>query len=257
MLNAKLCCVIACWTLCTHAFSETLIFVGSHFPSILETSDKGQIQGLGADIAQRISTNLGYESVIHVMPWQRAQEMIKQGNAHILIGPYKTPERETFMTFSRYGFYQDNMVFYSRINDPVKWRGDLTELLHTPIGVTRGWSYGKAFDHLYQKMNLQVVNNVKTNFEKLLHERIVLVATHQRNAIKVINELNIKEKVKELRPPIVVNTGYFGFSKRHNQADLVERFNNEYERLIQNGVITQLNARYSLYFERHSSASFD
>lgn len=231
------------------SFSDHYVFVGAYFPSILEQSANGDVTGLGADIARQVVHELGDSLEIQVMPWKRAQELVKSGKAHVLIGPYKTQARQAYLTFSHYGFYQDSMVIYTRKDSQFQWQGQLSALKDIPIGVTRGWSYGDNFDRYRKQLNLQVANDVKTNFEKLLHNRVDLIISHQRNSLSVINALNIHDSIKIVLPPVDVNTGYFGFSKHHELSDFIHRFNQQYERLLQTGKITQLNKKYALYFD--------
>ena len=49
----------------------------------------------------------------------RAQAMVEAGLADILVGPYRTPERERRFAFAARPFYRDHMVF-TALGDAVK-----------------------------------------------------------------------------------------------------------------------------------------
>lgn len=64
--------------------------------------------------------------------------MAEQGQADILIGPYRTPEREARFLFSKRGFYEDALVFYALPSNAGLWRGDPNELSGHAVGAGRG-----------------------------------------------------------------------------------------------------------------------
>ena len=223
-------------------------FIGTTFPFILEQKQDGEIYGLGADIARKIVHKLGHNFKIEMYPFKRALLMIENGNADIFIGPYKSFEREKYMYYNKYAFYQYPMVFYVKADNFFKWDGELSSLKGKLIGLTRGWSYGIKFDQYKKNLRTYTVNTVKANFQRLLIDRIDLFATHPRNASKIIDALKIKEKVKMILPPIVVNKGYYGFSKKKNLETFLIQFDLEFKKMMDNGEILQLNKKYSLYF---------
>ncbi len=230
------------------AVAETYSFVGTTFPFILEQKPNGEIYGLGADIARKVVQRLGHNLTITMYPFKRALRMIERGEADVFIGPYKSAERETFMSYNTYAFYQDPMVFYGKADLSFIWGGEFSSLEGKRIGLTRGWSYGTKFDQYKKNLQTDTADTVKANFQKLLVDRIDLFATHPRNASKLIDELHIKEKVKMLLPPIIVNKGYYGFSKKRNLEKFLIQFDLEFKKMIESGEILQLNQKYNLYF---------
>ncbi len=103
--------VILSFIISSTAVAETYLFVGTTFPSILEQKQDGDFYGLGYDIATKIVHRLGHDLKIEIYPFKRALKMIERGEADVLIGPYKSAEREKFMNYTKYAFYRDPMVF--------------------------------------------------------------------------------------------------------------------------------------------------
>ncbi len=240
--------MILSFVISSTAVAETYFFVGTTFPFILERKQNGEIYGLGADIARKVVHRLGHNLKIEMYPFKRALNMIERGEADVLIGPYKSAEREKFMYYNKYAFYQDPMVFYVKADNSFKWACEFSSLKGKRIGLTRGWSYGTKFDQYKKNLRADTVNTVKANFQKLLVDRIDLLATRPRNASKIIDELKIKDKVKMILPPIIVNKGYYGFSKKKNLEKFLIQFDLEFKKMIESGEILQLNRKYNLYF---------
>ncbi len=226
--------------------AEVYEFVGTSFPLILEENKDGEVSGLGAEIAQKILHNLGHTLTIRVYPWKRAQTLVSQGKADVLIGPYKTTARESFLNYNRYPFYQDSMIFYVREKDKFIWDGEYASLQHKEIGIMRGWSYGAKFDRHKDRLNIQVVDTVAGNFKKLMYSRIDMFASNSRNSMAVIKQLNIGYGVKVIPPPISINKGYFGFSKKRKLQDFLAKFDEQLKNMIDSGELQRLNQKYQL-----------
>ncbi|WCE28828.1 substrate-binding periplasmic protein [Vibrio sp. SCSIO 43137] len=230
------------------AIAETYLFVGTTFPSILEQKKNGEVYGLGHDIAKRIAARLGHEIIIEVYPFQRAMKMVAEGKADAFIGPYKTAEREKFMHYSKYAFYQDPMVFYVKANETLAWNRDFTSLEGLRVGLTRGWSYGEEFDRYKAELDIHTASTVKANFQKLLVGRIDVLVSHPRSTSVLIEELDIENQVKMVLPPITINKGYYGFSRKKKLGKFILQFDREFQKMIKNGDILKLNRNYGLDF---------
>lgn len=230
------------------AFAKTYYFVGTSFPLILEKGQQGEVKGLGADIVREIAQRLGHEIKIEIFPFKRALRMIETGRADAFIGPYKSKAREKFMVYTQSYFYQDPMAFFVREDDDFQWDGQLSSLLGKKIGLTRGWSYGTEFDQYKQRLNTFDIDNIDASFKMLLFKRIELFASHPRAANQVIDKLNIRGQVKMIMPPIIVNKGYFGFSRKRNLGDFIDQFDSEFNKMVISGEIQQMNKAYDLYY---------
>lgn len=230
------------------ALAKTYYFVGTSFPLILEKGSQGEVKGLGADIVRVIAERLGYQIKIEIFPFKRALRMIETGRADAFIGPYKSEEREQFMIYTQSHFYQDPMAFYVREESDFQWDGQLSSLRDKKIGLTRGWSYGSEFDQFKPQLSTFEVESIDASFKMLLFNRIELFASHPRAANSVIDKLNIRDRVKMILPPIIVNKGYFGFSRKRELGDFIDQFDSEFSKMVGNGEVQRMNQAYDLYY---------
>lgn len=230
------------------ALAKTYYFVGTSFPLILEKGPQGEVKGLGADIVREIARRMGHQIKIEIFPFKRALRMVETGRADAFIGPYKSEKREKFMIYTQSHFYQDPMTFYVREESDFQWNGQLSSLADKKIGLTRGWSYGSEFDQFKHQLSTFEVESIDANFKMLLFNRIELLASHPRAANRVIDKLNIRGKVKMILPPIIVNKGYFGFSRKSELGDFIDRFDIEFNKMVGNGEVQRMNQAYDLYY---------
>jgi polar amino acid transport system substrate-binding protein len=81
------------------ALAQDLRVIASDFPTISQqTPDNKQI-GLGVEVVAEMAKRMGITYSIEFLPWRRCLAMMQKGEADILIGPYRTPERFAFMDF--------------------------------------------------------------------------------------------------------------------------------------------------------------
>lgn len=246
ILSVFILLVVANCFVVNNAMAKTYKFVGTTFSHILEQDATGIKKGIGVELANRIMTTLGHEIEIEIYPWKRAQMMVKSGLADVLIGPYKTSEREALFNFNSYHFYQDYMIFYSRDDSGFSWNGDLSELNNLKIGVMAGWVYGDQFDNYKKKLSIVTLHSFNSCFGMLLKNRIDLCAVNQRNAEKYLSRT--EQEFRQIKTPISSTKGYFGFSKKRALHDLQIEFNRELKKLIDNNEVSRMNRKYGLYY---------
>ena len=241
--------IFALYAINNQSIAETYKFVGTSFTHILEKDSSGRNKGIGAELATKIMSNLGHDIEIQMYPWKRAQRMVKNGQADVLIGPYKTQKREEFFDFNTYHFYQDYMIFYSRVNETFTWNGELSALRKFNIGLMAGWVYGDKFDNYKSQLSTVTLYSFKSCFGMLLKKRIDLCALNQRNAQQYLSTNKERNKFKKIATPISSTKGFYGFSKQKDLQDLRRKFDQELKRLIDNKEVYKMNHRYGLTYE--------
>ncbi len=227
---------------CMPAQAREWLVVGTSFPKVFELNDSGQFTGLAPAVLRQLAAELGDHPHFEIYPWARAQRMVEQGEADILIGPYRTNERETRFAFAAEPFYQDQIVFYARRQSRLGWNGDFTSLQSHRIAVVRGWTYGPRFEVARPQMQLDMVESVANGLRMLAAGRIELLATNLRNTHPYLIELQLDDQLIPLQPQIDVQQGYFAFPRDAAHVALRERFDQGFQRLIRRGDLARLAA---------------
>lgn len=225
--------------------------VGTHFAKLFEAgpaigSGAGpghRPQGLAVDVLDAILKPAGITPVYELYPWLRAQAMIEHGPAQILVGPYRTPERERRMRFSRQPFYEDSLVFYARQREQTLWNNDFNALRSLQVGAVQGWVYGERFDQARSRLRLTLVRDLATALRMLQLGRLDLIAANQRNSEPVIQELGLTDLVQLCSPPFAHLRGHFAFSIDAGGTQWQALVDAGMQRLRASGELAQMAAR--------------
>ncbi len=220
--------------------------VSTRFPRIYELGADGVFDGMGVELVRTIATELGYTVRFEIYPWARAQRMLNQGQADILVGPYKSAERVSTMAFSGRAFFEDQLAFYIRSDSKIEWGGDYQALAGKRIVALNGWAYGAAFDRARPGLLLSVSNTVENGLNMLVHRRVDLFATDRRDTDPVVVSLGMQGKVAVLAPLIDTEMAYLAFPKMEAFDELRLQFDHALNQMAAHGVLQKLGQRYGV-----------
>ena len=222
-----------------------LLVAGSHFARVYERANE-QFTGIGPDILRSIAPELGQPLHFDLFPWARAQSMVAQGQADLLVGPYKSPERLALFTFSERPFYVDEMLFYARTSVTWQWDGSYASLRGKRVVAINGWAYGDEFDAARGHMTISLTNSVEAALAMLAHGRVDLFATNRRNTEPVVPLLGLEGKVAPLNHIITHQHGYFAMPKRPEYEIVMERLNRAFNAYADAGELRKAGKRYNV-----------
>ncbi|MES2321894.1 MAG: transporter substrate-binding domain-containing protein [Pseudomonadota bacterium] len=222
-----------------------LLVVGAHFARVYERSDD-KYSGMGPEILRSIAPQLGQPLHFDLFPWARAQSMVAQAQADLLVGPYKSPERLALFTFCERPFYVDQMLFYERAKSGFEWNGDYASLREKRVVAINGWAYGDEFDAARGIMNISLTNSVESGLAMLAHGRVDLFATNRRNTEPVVTLLGLEGKVVPVSRIIALQRGYFAFPKRPEYDYVAERFDRAFNAFVDAGELRLLGRRLNV-----------
>lgn len=158
--------------------------------------------------------------------------------ADILIGPFRTPEREAWMEFSREHFYVDQMWLFRAVagQGPMPDEGDLTH-----VGVPLGWAVGGDLGNR-PGLTVEMVRTVDIGLNLVQAGRLDAVAAHARAVARYLDE-NPGTRFLPVGQPLSVQRSYMGFSRTF--AGSLERrlFEAAYESLLADRLYADILAR--------------
>lgn len=226
------------------ACARELLVVGGHFDDMYERRPNGEFAGLGADVMRAMLKRSGDTARFEIYPWARAQAMVAAGQADILVGPYKTPERVARMAFSEHAFMSDDIVFYVRAGAGIAWSGDYAELADKPMVVVKNWAYGGAFDAARPKLQVRQVDSVPGALKMLTQKHVELFPSNRRNVERALVELNLTGQVVALPHVILRQESYFAYPPGPAWKPLRLRMDAALRALSESGELKRLNQRY-------------
>lgn len=225
------------------AGARELLVVGAEFGRLYECTPAGECAGLGVDVLREFARRHGDTLRFRQYPWARAQAMVEAGQADILLGPYKTPERERRFAFSARPFYQDHMVFYARRGDGAGWNGDYASLRGRRVAAVGGWVYGRDFDRARAALQIPETSQLQNGILMLSRGRIDLLATNLRNTEALLPAMNLVGAIAPLKGEIDLQDGYMAFPRLAAWDDLRTAFDRIFGAMIDNGELAALARR--------------
>ncbi|MDK2126614.1 substrate-binding periplasmic protein [Parachitinimonas caeni] len=232
--------------LAAEATAAPVLVVGTEFANVFEKSASGEYVGLGVDILRAIAKQRGDNLNFEIYPWPRAQLMVENHQAQILIGPYKTPEREAKFVFARRAFYRDQMVFYVRAGAGQTWDGRYASLQGARIGVINGWVYGPQFESMRAMLKPEVANSLTIGLNMLMAHRFDLLASNMRNTEALARKLNIENDLAVIEPVMDVQDGYMAFCKQSACDALRQYYDDAFDTLRDSGELARMARKYNV-----------
>lgn len=235
------------WFACSMAQADALRFIGGEFPFILETQD-GKPSGLAVEVIKEVARRSGIDYTITVVPWARAQALMQSGRADILIGPYRTREREQQLTFIRWPLYIDTMSWYANTESNYQWDGNFSSLSRLRLGVTRGWTLGQRYEASKRRLQIETADSIEQNFGKLLLGRLDLVACNERTAQAASRRMPPRQSIRPLTPPITRIGGYFAYGRTAPVDPRIVEFESALGQIVRSGKLYALSRQAGLFY---------
>lgn len=228
------------------AYSADVLVVGTEFAQIYERDASGEFSGFGAELIRAMAKQSGDTVSFQIYPWARAQLMVETNQAQILVGPYKTVEREAKFSFANKAFYRDDMVFYVRKKTDFRWNGTYQSLHGRTIGLINGWVYGKQFEASRPALKAEMVYSLTSGLKMLLADRFDFLASNVRNTESMAKTLGLMNEIVALSPIIDNENGYLAYCKTSLCDPLRVRFDEIFERMRSSGELAKLAQYYGI-----------
>lgn len=219
--------------------------VGGQFARIFEGGEGLEPQGLAVDLLRELFGAGGVR--FEWLPWSRAQLLVEHGEADLLIGPYRTPERASQLLFSARPFYADSMVWYARRGEAWRWTGEFPPIARAPLAAVRGWAYGARFERMRPGLEgLSWVKDVATGVQMLARGRVDLFAANERNCRPVLQRLGLEDAVTRCAPPLDIQQGHMAFVRGAAGERLAQRYDQRFDAWLRSGAAPELYRRWGV-----------
>ena len=217
---------------------------GTRFEGVYERQTDGGFAGLGVEVARLLAARQGRAVHFEILPWRRAQQRVALGLADVLVGPYKSVEREKLMCFTKLPFFQDQVAFYSRAKGMLFWGGDYAALKGKRVVTLNGWTYGPAFDAAAAGLNISIANNVENGLMMLIYGHVDLFASNRSDTDPVIRRMGLTDQLLPVAPLIDTQNAYFAFPKSPSGEALAADFDRLLTELKSSGQLRRMAARH-------------
>ena len=239
--SAWLGCVIAAAMLAGNfpAEAQTVLRVVGNSAPPYRIIEGTQFSGIYFDAIAEIAKRIGVTIEFSEAPMKRAFLMMKYGEADVMVGPNKTPEREEFMVYSNAVFPSENKVFYAHQDASCVTRYE--DLPGKTVSVYRGAVYFEPFD-TDSSILKELVNDYEFAFKQVQanHADFVIIPEHEGDYR--LKQLQIPLK----KCPYVVEgrPSYITISKKSPAMQLQTQIEDAMAEIQADGTFAEILKRY-------------
>lgn len=189
---------------------SSIVLVTEDYPPFFAQHLSGK--GWGYKVVAAALAKAGYAPQVRFVPWQRALKLSSTpiDGWCVLLGAFKTPERQAVYRFSRPFAAVRTGFFRHADREDIVFNGTLASVRRHVIGVGRGYSYGPAFDTATDLKKTAAADSA-TVLRMLYYKRVALAAgirevdEHLLRTELAQDFPDIGEKLVFLEPPLAVN----------------------------------------------------
>jgi polar amino acid transport system substrate-binding protein len=212
--------------------------VGSADPPF-RSFHEGQAGGLYFELLRAAAAEAGWPLSFIEAPSARALRMMQDGDADLMMGPLRRPEREAYLHYSRVTLPAEDKAVYTRPQHPPLRH--LEALRGLQVGVQRGKRYGGGFDELEGVQRVEL-RDYDSALQMLALGRLDAVVAPQRQARWVIARLGLDLREQALAWP--GETPYLVLARASPWRARVAEIEHGFDVLRRKGEWARILARY-------------
>lgn len=210
--------------------------------------ENGMIQGIAVDLVNELFGRLQINVDLRLYPLQRALKNLEYGESDAMMILIKTPDREKFLHYTAPVTTVRGLIWRAADRNDVQIEyKSLSDLRPYTIGVTRGYSYGEAFDRfLHSHPEVEIAGSDLQNYKKLVSHRIDLFPGNEIVAKGLFKQYpELKEKLTHSQKSFIEWVLHMGISKRSELVSLTSQINSTLADLTREGFIDQTIQKYT------------
>ncbi|WP_027858209.1 substrate-binding periplasmic protein [Marinobacterium jannaschii] len=216
-----------------------------HYPPVSWT-EQGRLNGLAAEVAQRLFAELGYRVKLDGQGnWKRCLREVRDGRADIVVAAYRIPSREPYLEFTRQHLIDDKVAIFinSQRSPYVK---QLEDLKGKSVGMLLGDTFGSRFDRFVQQHNkIEFVSKGHQNFAKLALGRIDFMPLGLISGMLQNQRLGYSELIRPLDIEFATEYYYLAIGRNSGLQQHLAQLSLRLSELHRNGEIKRLTRKYS------------
>lgn len=219
-----------------------------------EYLENGTPVGRNVDIVAEALQRMGHTADILFLPWRRALEMVKQGQAHAIIDAAQNAERAEYLHFPQEPLYVEEWYAFRRAGSDFTLDRDFGNAETFTLGVVRGFEYGGDIQAAIEQGrfgSLEVAANNPINLRKLLGRRCDLILGVKLTMLHLAAGMDASDTIEivpmtETGEPYLLSASqtFLAFSKKKTGLDLPAEFSQTLARMKAEGAVARLEQPY-------------
>lgn len=209
--------------------------------------ENGKPAGMLVDVVTEAFRRSGHMVKIQLMPWARCLAEVREGNVDGIFSVFRLPERESFLAYTENPVISQVEVFFTHTDSRIEFKGNLSDLSNTRVGVIRDTSYGAEIDAQVKNgswRNVTYTSNIDSLVAMLAAKHIDIAPSYRAVFIDAAKRAGIAGKIKELSPAVQSIPSYLAFNKKRDYAQAMADFDNALASMKKDKSLDAIYARY-------------
>lgn len=227
------------------AAAEAVVLVTANYPPF-SYEENGEAKGIAVELIREAFSRLRQEIRIEFVPFARAVELVKNGDADGVFPFAFSEERAVFAQFSSEKLLSDPGSLFVRTDSALIFTGDYSRLSGYSIGMQRGTNHGPAFMQALSTYGIKTDNaeNQEQNIQKLLAGRFDILVGPRLVVSYAARKTGKSSEIKLLYSGISEGHAYLAMSKRRNRENIIHGFDREIKKMRQDGSYEKILKTY-------------
>lgn len=238
-MKAALCRLLIALTLglALHAASaapQTLV-TSNYPPYCME--EAGQAKGVAAELVKEAFSRMHQDISIVFVPFARAIDMVRNGQADAIFPFALRPERKQFFNYTTEKLLSDPGPLFVRVDSTITFNGDFAKLANFSVGMPRGTYQGDAFMQAIQTYQLKIeeTKDQEQNVRKLIAKHLDIVVGPRLLVQDAAQRTNEAASIKLLYSDLSEGAAYVAFSMHENRAELIAKLDQTFKKMRLDG----------------------
>ena len=223
---------------------EPLTLVTDLWPPFRIEGESEDMTGIDIDLTRLLEKRLGVTIIVTRVPWVRALQMMRSGQADLMAGLARTAEREQFIHYCEPPYSAIRPAFYKLLRNAAQLN-NYKDLRNHSIGFTRASVYFEPFDS-DKELKKQSASNEEQLLKMLLGRRFDFLVGSDIQVDYEIKMRNLGNSVvKATYQPDKTTPLFFGISRQSHFIKRAPELEKAIAGLLGDGSITKLISQYT------------
>lgn len=229
------------------AQAEELVFNTQDFAPFSFQSGE-EVGGPAAEIITRVCEVEKLDCSFRLLPWKRAQAEVREGLANAMFVIGRNAEREEWLHFSP-AIITTEYGFFVQENNPLEF-GEVEDVRGYTVGVYGPSNTSRSLEKIRDQLGdltIEMKADDESGFRKLSLGRVDAVFSNRDVGNDMVARLGL-DNIRYAGAQRSLNY-FIGFSKAHNDAAIVERFNARLSAMIGDGTIAEILSAHDMVLQ--------
>jgi len=215
---------------------QPLLLVTANYPPF-SYEEGGQQKGIAVELIREAFRRMQQPVTIEFVPFARALEMVKTGDADGVFPFAFSEERKVFASFSSEKLIIDPGSLFVRADSPIVFDGDYAKLAPYTIGMQRGTSHGPAFMQALTTYGIKtdLAENQERNVAKLVAGRFDIAIGPRQVVLHAARLAGKSNDIKLLYSGVTEGYAYLGMTRQRPHAATLQAFDRVLRGMRQDG----------------------